>query len=148
MIQRVSLSSPQLVIPFTSRFFIKPPPEPNEPWSWCSSFWEPRASLATVPARSGPLPIIQLHTPSGELFGWPFERNDRNFASRLLLISGIGRKYFYCSLKRLFSLIAGENQGRGLKFLTANLDRHFRVSQQVEIPLGMFRMASFGRDCK
>src|SRR2546423_14033844 len=92
--------------------------------------------------------IIQPHSTSGELFGWPFERNDRNFAGRLLLISGIGRKDFYCSLKRLFSLIAAENPGRGLKFLTANLDRHFRMSQQVEIPLGMFRMASFGRDCK
>ena len=23
---------------FTSRFFIKPPPEPDEPWPWCSSF--------------------------------------------------------------------------------------------------------------
>src|SRR6266852_8623325 len=41
---------------FTSRFFIKPPPEPHEPWTWCSSFWEPRAWLATVPARSGPAP--------------------------------------------------------------------------------------------
>jgi DNA-binding PadR family transcriptional regulator len=26
------------VIPFTPRFFIKPPPEPHERWSWCSSF--------------------------------------------------------------------------------------------------------------
>ena len=30
--------------PFTSRFFIKPPPEPHEPWSWCSSFCEQEAS--------------------------------------------------------------------------------------------------------
>src|SRR5258708_3504402 len=37
-------------VSFTSRFFIRPPPEPHELWSWCSSFWEPRASLATVPA--------------------------------------------------------------------------------------------------
>src|SRR2546425_12296794 len=29
--------------PFTRRFFIKPPPEPPEPWTWCSSFWEPKA---------------------------------------------------------------------------------------------------------
>jgi hypothetical protein len=68
--------------------------------------------------------IIQLHRTSGELFSWPFKGDDRNFAGRLLLISGIGGKYFYCSLKRLFSLIAGENPGCGLKFLTANLDRH------------------------
>ena len=44
------------------------------------------------------------------------------------MISGIGGKYFYCSLKRLFSLIAGENPGCGLKFLTANLNHNFRVS--------------------
>src|SRR5712692_688380 len=25
---------------FTGRFFIKPPPEAHEPWTWCSSFWE------------------------------------------------------------------------------------------------------------
>src|SRR6266849_11021065 len=37
-------------------FFIKPPPAPDEPWTWCSSFWEPMAWLATVPARSGPTP--------------------------------------------------------------------------------------------
>src|SRR6266699_331665 len=42
--------------PFTSRFFIKRPPEPHEPWTSCSSFWEPKASLARVPAQSGPLP--------------------------------------------------------------------------------------------
>src|SRR5205823_4836815 len=42
--------------PFTSRFFIKRPPEPGEPWTSCSSFWEPRAWLARVPARSDPAP--------------------------------------------------------------------------------------------
>src|SRR6266436_1732926 len=97
-----------------------------------------------------------LHSPhnkvtsseSGKLCGWPFERDDRNFAGRLLLISSIGRKYFYCFLKRLFSLTAVENAGGGLKFLTANLNRNFRVSQQVEIPLGMFWRASFGCDCE
>ncbi len=83
-----------------------------------------------------------MHCTSGELFGWPFECNDRNFAGRLLLICGIGRKYFYSSPKRLFSLIAGENPGCGIKFLATNLNRNFRVSQQVEIPLRMFRMAS------
>src|SRR5260370_463025 len=92
--------------------------------------------------------IFQLHSTSGELFGWPFECNDRNFAGRLLLICAIGRKYFYCSLKRLFSLIAGENPGGGIKFLATNLNRNFRVSQQVEIPLRMFGIASFGRYCK
>jgi len=51
---------PQPIVAFTSRFFIKPPPEPYELWSWCSSFWEPRASLATVPGRSGPPPIHHL----------------------------------------------------------------------------------------
>jgi len=66
----------------------------------------------------------------------------------LLLILPIGGKYFYCSLKRLFSLIAGENAGGGSKFLTANFDRNFRVGQQVEIPIRMFRMPSFGRDRK
>src|SRR5207247_7128703 len=86
-----------------------------------------------------------MHSTSGELFGWPFECNDRNFAGRLLLISSIGGKYFYRSPKRLFSLIAGENPGCGIKFLATNLNRNFRVSQQVEIPLRMFRMASFGR---
>ncbi len=40
---------PRKAPPFTMRFFIKPPPEQHELWSWCSSFWEPRASLATVP---------------------------------------------------------------------------------------------------
>src|SRR5438132_191181 len=25
-------------LPFTRRFFIKPPAEPHEPWTWCSSF--------------------------------------------------------------------------------------------------------------
>jgi hypothetical protein len=45
---------------FTSRFFIKPPPEPDELWSWLSSFWEPKASWATVLARSGPRPIHPL----------------------------------------------------------------------------------------
>src|SRR5207247_2206504 len=34
---------------FTMRFFIKPPPERLERWSWCSSFWEARPSLATIP---------------------------------------------------------------------------------------------------
>ena len=88
-----------------------------------------------------------MHSTSNELFGWPFECNDRNFAGRLLLISSIGGKYFYRSPKRLFSLIAGENPGCGIKFLATNLNRNFRVSQQVEIPLRMFRMASFGRYC-
>jgi len=46
--------------PFTSRFFIKPPPEPYELWSWCSSFCEPRASKATAPGRSGPTPAHHL----------------------------------------------------------------------------------------
>src|SRR2546429_5088069 len=90
----------------------------------------------------------QLRTPPGELCGWPFEGDDRNFAGRLLLILAIGGKYFYCPLKRLFSLIAGENAGGSSKFLTANLNRNFRVSQQVEIPIRMFRMPSFGRDRK
>ena len=49
---------------FTSRFFIKPPPEPHELWSWCSSFWEPRASLATVPAQSAPPSIHHLESAS------------------------------------------------------------------------------------
>src|SRR6266566_9275884 len=31
---------------FTSRFFIKRPPEGHEPWTWCSSFWESKALLA------------------------------------------------------------------------------------------------------
>jgi transposase, IS5 family len=35
--------------PFTSRFFIKPPPEADEPWPWCSSYGEPRTWLARVP---------------------------------------------------------------------------------------------------
>src|SRR5258708_5587246 len=43
-------------LPFTGRFFIKRPTEPDEPWTSCSSSWEPRAWLATVPARSGPAP--------------------------------------------------------------------------------------------
>ena len=46
--------------PFTSRFFIKPPPEAYEPWSWSSSFWEPRISLAMLLARSGPRPAHHL----------------------------------------------------------------------------------------
>ena len=87
--------------------------------------------------------IMQLRTPPGELCGWPFEGDDRNFAGRLLLILAIRGKYFYCPLKRLFSLIAGENAGGGSKFLTANFDRNFRVGQQVEIPIRMFRMPSF-----
>src|SRR2546426_185569 len=45
---------------FTSRFFIKPPPEADEPWTWCFSFWEPKAVLATVPARSDPRPAHHL----------------------------------------------------------------------------------------
>src|SRR6266516_6123282 len=45
---------------FTGRFFIRQPPEPHELWSWRSSFWEPRASLATVLGRSGPRPIHHL----------------------------------------------------------------------------------------
>jgi catechol 2,3-dioxygenase-like lactoylglutathione lyase family enzyme len=45
---------------FTSRFFIKRPPEPHEPWTLCSSFWEPKALLATVPARSDPPPVHHL----------------------------------------------------------------------------------------
>src|SRR5207248_6037397 len=49
---------------FTSRFFIKPPPEAHEPWPWCSSFWEPRAWLATVPARSDPPSIHHLESAS------------------------------------------------------------------------------------
>src|SRR6266567_4900822 len=28
---------------FTSKLFIKRPPELHEPWAWCSSFWEPKA---------------------------------------------------------------------------------------------------------
>ena len=87
--------------------------------------------------------IMQLRTPPGELCGWPFEGDDRNFAGRLLLILAIRGKYFDCSLKRLFSLIAGENASGGSKFLTANFDRNFRVGQQVEIPIRMFRMPSF-----
>ena len=51
-------------VPFTSRFFIEPPPEPHERWSWCSSFWEPRAWLATVPARSAPPSIHHLESAS------------------------------------------------------------------------------------
>ena len=38
---------------FTSRFFIKPPPEAHADWTSCFSFWEPMALLATVPGRSG-----------------------------------------------------------------------------------------------
>ena len=41
-------------------FFIKPPPEPHEPWTSCFSFSEPKASWATVPARSGPRPAHHL----------------------------------------------------------------------------------------
>src|SRR5229473_486824 len=41
-------------------FFIKPPPEPHEPWTSCFSFWESKASWATVPARSGPRPAHHL----------------------------------------------------------------------------------------
>src|SRR6266566_3993956 len=50
--------------PFTSRFFIKPPPEPDELWPSCFSFWEPKAWLATVPARSDPRPIHPLGSTS------------------------------------------------------------------------------------
>src|SRR6266571_3928673 len=50
--------------PFTSRFFIKPHPEPHEPWPWRSSFWEPRASLATVLARSDSPSIHHLESAS------------------------------------------------------------------------------------
>lgn len=45
---------------FIGRFFIKPPPEPDEPWPSCFSFWEPKASWATVPARSDPAPTQHL----------------------------------------------------------------------------------------
>ncbi len=45
---------------FTGRFFIKPPPEAHEPWTWSSSFWEPRVWLATVPAQSDPRPAHHL----------------------------------------------------------------------------------------
>jgi len=37
-------------------FFIKRPPEPDEPWTSCSSFWEPRTWLARFLARSDPAP--------------------------------------------------------------------------------------------
>src|SRR5260221_5651369 len=104
--------------------------------------------LHYVPRLSRSGTIRQRTKLEVELFGWPFECNDRNFAGRLLLIGGIGGKYFYCSRKRLFSLIARENPGGGIKFLTTNLNRNFRVSQQVQIPLRMFRIASFGRYCK
>src|SRR5258708_7705222 len=40
--------------PFTSRFFIKPPPESLEPRSCCYSFWEWESSKATVRAGSDP----------------------------------------------------------------------------------------------
>src|SRR6266566_8231651 len=46
--------------PFTRRFFIKPPAEPHEPWTCCSSFWEPKAWWATVRARSDPAPVPHL----------------------------------------------------------------------------------------
>jgi hypothetical protein len=63
----------------------------------------------------------------------------------ILAIPGI---YFYRSLKCLFTLFAGENAGSSVKFLLSNLDRNFRVSQYVEIPIRMFRVASLGPDCK
>src|SRR6266487_1863573 len=60
----IQLAKEGQTIPFTSRFFIKPPPEPDEPWPSCFSFWEPKAWLATVPARSDPGPIHHLGSTS------------------------------------------------------------------------------------
>src|SRR5216684_3178572 len=102
--------------------------------------------LHYVPRLSRSCTIRQRTKLEGELFGRPFECNDRNFAGRPLLIAGIGGKYFYRSRKRLFSLIARENPGGGIKFLATNLNRNFRVSQQVQIPLRMFRMASLSTE--
>src|SRR5437588_8936258 len=49
--------SPLLWTAFTSRFFIKRPPEAHELWTWWSSFLESKPSLATVQARNDPPPV-------------------------------------------------------------------------------------------
>src|SRR5260370_36195854 len=103
--------------------------------------------LHYVPRLSRSCTIRQRTKLEGELFGWPFECNDRNFAGGPLFIGAIGGKYFYCSRKSLFSLIARENPSGGIKFLATNLNRNFRLSQQVQRPLRMVLIASVGHYC-
>src|SRR5450755_58524 len=94
-----------------------------------------------APSRWSKHPIERV--PSGNLSGRSFECNDRNFAFRLLLIFGIGRKYLRCPPERSFSLLAGKNAGCGIKFLATNLNRNLGMGQHVEIPVRMFWITSF-----
>src|ERR1019366_1008475 len=78
------------------------------------------------------------------LVGWPFEGNHRNFAGCLLLILSVRRKDFCGPCKRMFTFFTCKNTCSGLKFLRSNLNGNFWMGQQVEIPIGMARVSTFG----
>lgn len=102
----------------------------------------PSGRYASPAARSAPR--------SGELHGWPwpdtkllafvarpFERDDWNFARRFLLIFSIRWEDIHRFLKRPGTLSAREDSGGRLELLLPDFNRHHRMSQHIEVSLGI-----------
>src|SRR5262249_37494971 len=69
------------------------------------------------------------------------QRNHRDVAGSLFLVFTIWGKDLHGFRKGLFSFLADEDSGGGLKALVADLNGHLRMGQHVVVPLGMMHCA-------